>query len=149
MIDSSQINAFCMPGGKIGVFTGLLQVAADDDQLAAVMAHEVAHAIGHHFSERIARAHELGRGLMALSFDREQESEADHIGVFLMTFAGYGPRGAVKFWQNMELVRSRQVHLPEFLSDHPSDQRRLENLGMWLPQAEAAYNAYLGGRIAR
>jgi metalloendopeptidase OMA1, mitochondrial len=148
VIESGQINAFCMPGGKIGVFTGLLRLAENDDQLAAVIAHEVAHAVAHHISERIARSHDLGRGLMALSFDREQELEADHIGAFLMTFAGYSPHGAVTFWQEMELIGTRRAQLPEFLSDHPADQRRLDQLRGWLPRAEAAYTAYKAGRIA-
>jgi predicted Zn-dependent protease len=81
VIVSRQINAFCLPGGKIGVYTGLLRLVRNDDQLAAVIAHEVAHAVAHHASERIARAQSMGRGFPELSFDREQESEADHIGV--------------------------------------------------------------------
>src|SRR5215471_16869999 len=82
LFESSHVNAFCLPGGKVGVFTGLLQVVANDDQLAAVLAHEIAHALAHHTSERLAREQALGGGILAklgrLRYDREQESEADH-----------------------------------------------------------------------
>jgi len=148
VIVSRQINAFCLPGGKIGVFTGLLRVVRNDDQLAAVIAHEVAHAVAHHASERIARAQSVGRGFSELSFDREQELEADHIGVFLMTFAGYDPQQAVAFWNQMAAVRGGQLQFPEILSDHPSDQRRIEQLQSWVPMAKAADAAYVQGRIA-
>ena len=87
VIASDQINAFCLPGGKIGVFTGLLRVVRNDDQLAGVIAHEIAHALAHHASERIARARSTGNPLLTLAYDRAQESEADHIGLF----AGYDP----------------------------------------------------------
>src|SRR5579864_1103326 len=88
-----QINAFCLPGGKVVVFSGLLPVAARDDHLATVLSHEIAHALAHHASERLARQQAEGGSLLdALvnkAHDRQQESEADHIGLFLMTFAGY------------------------------------------------------------
>jgi metalloendopeptidase OMA1, mitochondrial len=148
VIEEDQVNAFCLPGGKIGVFTGLLQVVENDDQLAAVIAHEVSHALAHHTSERIERQEEFGDGIWSLSFDREQESEADHIGVFLMTFAGYDPEQAIVFWQRMQTARSRGLRLPEILSDHPSDRRRIEQLEEWVPLAMAAKEAYNAGRIA-
>ena len=148
VIESPQINAFCLPGGKIGVFTGLLRVVKNDDQLAAVIAHEVSHAVAHHASERIARAQSGHRGLFALSFNREQESEADHIGVFLMTFADYDPQEAVAFWNQMERVRGSRPQIPEILSDHPSDQRRIDQLQTWVPIAVAARQAYIQGRVA-
>jgi predicted Zn-dependent protease len=148
VIESQQINAFCLPGGKIGVFTGLLRLVPNDDQLAAVIAHEVSHAVAHHTSERIARAQSMGHGLLALSFDREQESEADHIGVFLMAFAGYDPQQAVAFWDEVETVRSSRPQLPEIISDHPSDRRRIDQLQTWVPMAQAAEKAYSEGRIA-
>jgi metalloendopeptidase OMA1, mitochondrial len=148
VIVSRQINAFCLPGGKIGVFTGLLSLVSNDDQLAAVIAHEVAHAVAHHTSERIARAQSIGRGLSELSFDREQESEADHIGVFLMTFAGYDPQQAVAFWNEMAAARGGQLKIPEILSDHPSDRRRINQLQSWVPMAQSAEAAYEQGRIA-
>ncbi len=147
VIVSRQINAFCLPGGKIGVYTGLLRLVRNDDQLAAVIAHEVAHAVAHHASERIARAQSMGRGFSELSFDREQESEADHIGVFLMTFAGYDPQQAVAFWNEMAAVRGGQLQIPEILSDHPSDRRRINQLQSWVPMAKAAEAAYEQGRI--
>src|SRR5262249_31150449 len=119
VIDDPQINAFCLPAGKVAVFTGLLRVADTDDELATVLGHEVAHALAHHASERLARAQMFeqavkvatgalgldkmnprdrekligllggGAGLASRAYDRAQESEADHIGLFLMTFAGY------------------------------------------------------------
>ena len=147
VIESPQINAFCLPGGKIGVFTGLLRVVKNDDQLAAVLAHEVSHAVAHHASERIARAQFGYRGLFALSFNREQELEADHIGVFLMTFADYDPQEAVAFWNQMERVRGSRPQIPEIISDHPSDQRRIHQLQSWVPMAVAARQAYTQGRV--
>ena len=162
-----QINAFCMPGGKIGVFTGLLQVVGNsDDQLAAVLSHEVSHALAHHVSERLAQQHMLGparqsddpkqhnrivdilAGLSGLAHDRAQESEADHIGLFLMTFAGYDPEQAVVFWERMRQVMANQPHPPEILSDHPSDNQRVEQMKKWVPLARAAKQAYDSGRIA-
>src|SRR3954464_12877703 len=145
VIESRHINAFCLPGGKIGVFTGLLRAVKNDDQLAAVLAHEVSHAVAHHASERIARAQTGQRGLFALSFNREQESEADHIGVFLMTFAGYDPQEAVDFWNRMERARGSRPQIPDILSDHPSDQRRIQQLQSWVPMAVAAKKAYIEG----
>ncbi|HEX5271045.1 MAG TPA: M48 family metallopeptidase, partial [Gemmataceae bacterium] len=119
------VNAFCLPGGKVAVFTGLLKVVENDDQLAAVLGHEVAHALAHHSSERLAAQQREGGGVLAglreKSFDRGQESEADHIGLFLMTFAGYDPRQAVVFWKRMKQIGDEQGRVPEILSDHPSD----------------------------
>jgi predicted Zn-dependent protease len=148
VLQGDQINAFCLPGGKICVFTGLLQVVRNDDQLAAVMSHEIAHALAHHVSERIARERTTGSGLLALSYDRQQESEADHIGVFLMTFAGYDPEQALAFWQDMQRTRGRRAAIPEILSDHPSDEHRMRQLREWIPLALAAKRAYDEGRIA-
>jgi predicted Zn-dependent protease len=176
VLEDPRVNAFCLPGGKVAVFTGLLPVAENDDQLATVMGHEIAHALAHHASERIAREQmyhtalyaaggALGRiaprerdaliGLLAagaqarsLSYDRRQESEADHIGVFLMTFAGYDPEEAVAFWQHMGELSARRGHPPEILSDHPSDARRLAQLRAWVPRAKGAKQAFDQGRIA-
>lgn len=147
LIESEQVNAFCLPGGKIGVFTGMLRVVENDDQLAAVVAHEVAHALAHHVSERIAYESQGANGLWNLHFDREQEAEADHIGVFFMTFAGYDPKQALVFWQRMAELGRQNLHLPEILSDHPSDRRRIENLEGWVPLALAAKRAYDEGRV--
>jgi metalloendopeptidase OMA1, mitochondrial len=187
VLKSDQINAFCLPGGRVFVFTGLLggklhdgqPVVENDDQLATVMGHEIAHALAHHASERVAReglegqAHtaldmqELGsvdsnvvrrlmgalapgwvqlnlggsEGLGTLAFDRAQESEADHIGLFLMTFASYDPRQTVVFWERM-MEANRGPRPPEILSDHPSDARRIHQLREWVPEAKGAKRAY-------
>lgn len=168
VFNEKQINAFCMPGGKIAVFTGLLEVVGNsDDQLAAVIGHEVSHALAHHASERLARQKMLPAGgqtddphqrnqimdilagLSGLSHDREQESEADHIGLFLMTFAGYDPHQAVLFWEHMRERMANQPHPPQILSDHPSDAQRIEQMKKWVPYALAAKKAYDTGHIAQ
>jgi predicted Zn-dependent protease len=176
LLQSNQVNAFCLPGGKVAVFTGLLPVAENDDQLATVMSHEIAHALAHHASERIARQQMyqhaadavngamgamdpekrkqliglLGAGAQArtLAYDRQQESEADHIGLFLMTFAGYDPEQAVRFWERMQQLAAHRRQPPEFLSDHPSDARRIAQIRQWTAQAQAAQRAWKQGRIA-
>jgi predicted Zn-dependent protease len=175
VLDDKQINAFCLPGGKVAVFTGLLPVAENDDELATVMSHEIGHALAHHASERIAREQMyqraiqvaggtlgsldpqkrkqliglLGAGAQAnsLSYDRMQESEADHIGLFLMTFAGYKPEEAIRFWERMQQATAGHGRPPEILSDHPSDARRIAQLKEWLPNAKAAKKAYDDGRV--
>jgi predicted Zn-dependent protease len=180
VLESKEVNAFCLPGGKVAVFTGLLPVAEKDgelseDQLATVMSHEIAHALAHHASERIAREQMyqhaldalngalgamnpetrkrliglLGAGAEArtLAYDRRQESEADHIGLFLMTFAGYDPREAVTFWEHMQQLFAGK-HPPEILSDHPSDARRIAQIKRWVPAAQSALAAYKAGRVA-
>jgi len=91
VLEDRQINAFCLPGGKMAVFTGLFPVAENDDQLATVMSHEISHALAHHASERLARDSSGLNWLLNKKHDREQEAEADKIGVFLMAFAGYNP----------------------------------------------------------
>ncbi len=101
----------------------------------------------HHVSERIARERTSGRGLLSLSYDRQQELEADHIGVFLMTFAGYDPKQALAFWQEMEQASGRRGSLPEILSDHPSDEHRMRELTDWISRALLAKKAYDEGQI--
>jgi len=178
VIRSNQVNAFCLPAGKVAVFTGLLDLIAHDgsrdrfrdDWLATVLGHEIAHALAHHASERLARQQLTGRaigmithgfgsagtgekdsvihaiaGFGSLPFARGQESEADHVGVFLMTFAGYDPHAAVEFWQAMS-QRSGGGRMPEILSDHPSDARRVAQLKAWADQAAAARQAYEAGK---
>jgi predicted Zn-dependent protease len=149
VIDEKQINALCLPGGKIVVYTGILPVARNDDQLATVMSHEIAHALAHHSNERVTRA-ESGRVNVFAdkAFDRRQESEADHIGVFLMTFAGYDPEEAVRFWLRMRDANSGGSGLPVFLSDHPSDAQRISDMQKWVPMARAGKKAFDEGRIA-
>ncbi|HKB35308.1 MAG TPA: M48 family metallopeptidase, partial [Gemmataceae bacterium] len=105
VIQERQVNAFCLPGGKMFVFTGILKVVGNDDQLAAVLGHEAAHALAHHGNERLARERSGGGVLRNLSFSRRQEEEADHIGVFLTAFADYDPGESVVFWERMHRAR--------------------------------------------
>jgi metalloendopeptidase OMA1, mitochondrial len=153
VLEDRHVNAFCLPGGKVAVFAGLLKVVENDDQLAAVLGHEVAHALAHHASERLAEERRDGQGVLAAlrekAFDRRQESEADHIGLFLMTFAGYDPNQAVAFWKRVKQIGDEQGHVPEILSDHPSDEKRIKQLEGWVPRAEAAKKAYDQGQIER
>jgi len=150
VLDKEQVNAFCLPGGKMVVFQGILRVAQNDSQLAAVISHEIAHALAHHASERVARKemnHGALGGIWSKAYDRQEESEADHIGLFLMTFAGYHPEEAVRFWERMQQAAGGQQRLPEILSDHPSDARRIEDMKGWVPKAKAAKQAFDEGRI--
>jgi predicted Zn-dependent protease len=172
---SDRINAFCLPAGKVAAFKGLLQFVQSDDELATVLGHEMAHALAHHASERLAlnpgeatafravggrltsldgpRRRSLisllspGTELESLSYNRFQESEADHIGVFLMTFAGYEPEAALSFWERMRDLSSGSLRLPEILSDHPADARRLAQLQVWVPLARGAKEAFDKGQI--
>ncbi len=161
--DDKQVNAFCLPGGKVAVYTGILPVAGDDASLATVMAHEVAHAIARHGAERmttglltqaggqilaaglgspeaVQAAYGLGANLgVLLPFDRRQESEADHIGLILMARSGYDPHAALGFWQRMAKLGSEKGQPPEFLSTHPADERRIEQIRGWLPEAMEVY----------
>lgn len=148
VIRSKQVNAFCMPAGGIVVYSALLSIVENDDQLATVLSHEIAHALAHHSNERITEE-QSGRvnWLMRMSYDRQQESEADHIGLFLMTFAGYNPDEALIFWQHMARL-SRGGQLPEILSNHPSDQRRIQQMRAWVPQVKAAKIAFDHHRVA-
>jgi predicted Zn-dependent protease len=149
VISDRRINAFCLPGGKMAVYTGIFPVAENDDQLATVMSHEIAHALAHHSNERVSRRESGGVNvLLDKAFDRRQESEADHIGVFLMTFAGYQPEEAIRFWVNMQRANPGGPGIPEFLSDHPSDERRMQNMREWVPRALAGKKAFDEGRIS-
>jgi metalloendopeptidase OMA1, mitochondrial len=155
-------NAYCLPGGKIVVYSGILPLTRNDAGLATVLGHEVAHATAEHVAERIERQHltevaaaiiaggvaftpEQYVGVMALlgagsalPFSRSQESEADHIGLIYMARAGYDPHQAVSFWKRMRRA-SNGKEPPEFLSDHPSDAHRVERIEQWLPEAERAH----------
>jgi len=158
VIDDDEPNAFALPGGKVGVNTGLFKVAKTDAQLAAVMAHEVGHAIARHSAERVSRQVLVQVGQQAvgaqypgmaevlaqastlgliLPFTREQESEADHIGLMLMAKAGYDPRGAVELWRNFDALGGERP--PEFLSTHPAPGSRIADLEAIMPQALAEY----------
>lgn len=149
VFENDSINAFCLPGGKIVVFSGLIQFVENEDQLATVIAHEVAHALAHHTSERIARERTVGNGILSLAFNREQELEADHIGVFLMAFAGYDPDQALHLWRGMLTAHASRIHLPEIISDHPTDAHRLTQLQTWVETAKAAKAAYDAGRVVK
>ncbi|MCW2922421.1 MAG: Peptidase Ste24p precursor [Thermoleophilia bacterium] len=163
LVDRPEVNAFCLPGGKIVVFTGLLDVAKTDDQLATVVGHEIAHAVAEHGAERIFReeltnravaaasgafaddpqrfqqvAGLLGAGAqvgLSLPWGREQESESDHIGLIYMARAGYDPNEAITFWQGMSKA-SKGQEPPEYLSTHPSHGTRVQQIRGWLPEAQ-------------
>ena len=174
--DDKMVNAFCLPGGKVAVFTGILKHTKTDAGLATVMGHEIAHALQRHGVERMSRSiidqiaqlgalgaaaagHSSGgaiQGLLgaygvnvSLPFNRKQESEADYIGLRLMSQAGYDPREAVPFWERMsgcprqmidKLCFRSQHAIPEFLSTHPSDVTRINQLEAWLPEAMRYYH---------
>jgi predicted Zn-dependent protease len=162
LIRKNVANAYCLPGGKIVVYTGILPLAKNDAGLATVLGHEVSHATAEHAAEKIERSHltQIAAAIVAggvaftpqqyvrvmallgagasLKFSRAQESEADHIGLVYMARAGYDPRQAVLFWKRM-LRASKGQEPPEFLSDHPSDAHRVERIQGWLPEAERDY----------
>ena len=128
--DDKQQNAWCMPGGKVAVYTGILPITQDGTGLAVVMAHEIAHAVAKHGSER------MSQGL--LRYGRNQETEADHLGLIFMAMAGYNPDGAITFWQRMD-ARENQASPPEFLSTHPSNGTRIADIQRELPEAMKYY----------
>lgn len=162
VFDDEMINAFAMPGGKIGVFTGILAVAENQDQLGAVLGHEVAHVTEQHSVERANRtmttqgyaaaaSAALGGGAagdlvqmsaqlgLLLPYGRGQESEADIVGIDYMADAGFDPRASVQLWKNM--AESNKGAPPEFLSTHPSSSTRIEDLVHQLPLALVRYNS--------
>jgi predicted Zn-dependent protease len=164
--DPKVVNAWCMPGGKVAVYTGILPVAKDETGLAVVMGHEIAHAIAKHGNERMSegllvqlggvglsvalgtqpaatrdlfmQAYGVAAGVgFMLPYSRLQESEADHIGLVLMAKAGYDPREAIPFWERMnEKGGSRP---PEFLSTHPAPESRIANIQALIPEAMRYY----------
>ncbi len=169
LVDSPQVNAFCLPGGKIVVYTGILPVAANDAQLATVMGHEMAHATSRHGSQRLLQSKltntvisgaqvsmagmdpgqqqaimgAIGAGAqygLLLPFSRGHEEEADYIGLLYMARAGYDPREAIKFWQHMAKASSGGQKPPEFASTHPSDESRIQRLNDEMPKALEEYN---------
>ena len=156
VFDDDQANAFALPGGKIGVYNGLLDVAVNQDQLAAVMAHEVGHVLANHSNERASQSTLRSAGLAAarilgasdttvelidqgaqlgifLPFNRTQEAEADVIGIMLMAEAGFDPQQSILLWENMNAVGGPRP--PEFLSTHPSPDTRISGLQSMLPGA--------------
>ncbi len=165
-INEATVNAWCMPGGKVVVYTGLLPIAATEEGLAVVMGHEIAHAIARHGNERMSEGLLLNLGGMvlqealkekkqetqllflglymigsnlalALPNSRMQENEADKLGLIFMSMAGYNPEEAVPFWQRMASVNKN--NMPEFLSTHPSDETRIKKLRSLIPEVKATY----------
>ena len=152
-------NAFVMPGGKVFVFSGILPICQDENGLAAVLGHEIAHNVAHHAAERISRSSFVMLGAFAFSFlfdvsgqfgssianfalslpnSRTQEAEADHIGLLMMAEACYDPKAAPEFWVRMK--KAEQFSPPQFLSTHPSPSNRTENLKRLLPEAQRIYD---------
>lgn len=167
LVESKEVNAWCMPGGKVVFYTGILPITQTDAGVAVVMGHEVAHAIAEHGSERMSQALIAQLGGVALSaalqskpeetrnlwlglygvgtqvgvllpFSRTQESEADHLGLVFMAMAGYDPSQAVSFWQRMSANKGGSAP-PEFLSTHPSDETRINDLKGLIPEAMKYY----------
>ena len=167
VIDSPTQNAFCLPGGKVAVYTGILPVCETEAGLAVVMAHEIGHAIARHGGERMSQSMAVdGAKVLAeklagkyypnkqeilmkaygvgskygvlLPYSRKQESEADHIGVVLAAKAGYDPTVAPSFWRRFGALKENG-QTPEFMSTHPSDERRAADLEGWLAEANSFY----------
>lgn len=169
--DSETANAWCLPGGKVAVYTGILPYAKTDAQLATVMAHEIGHAVARHGVERMGTQTALsavgilggtalnvlfgvdadvflslyGTGsslLVTLPFSRDDEYEADRIGMNYMARAGYDPQEAVNFWENF--MQAGGTSVPELLSTHPSDSNRIEALKGYLPENQELYKKAIG-----
>ena len=164
--DDKTVNAWCMPGGKVAFYTAILPICKDENGIAVVMGHEVAHAIANHGRERMSQglveqmglsslsaamgqnpsgtsqifmqAVGMGSNLGMLKFSRTHESEADHIGLIFMAIAGYDPNNAPTFWKRMVEMNTGQKP-PEFLSTHPSDETRIKDLEGWMPEALGYY----------
>lgn len=171
VFDSPEANAFCLPGGKVGVYTGLMPIAQTEAGLATVIGHEVAHASQNHGAERMSEALALqtvGQALGALTPEkyqqatmiayglgakvgrelphgRKQESEADHVGLLYMARAGYDPQEAVKFWERFSAVKGNGSGGPAFLRTHPLDSQRIADLQKLMPEAQAEYRRAKGG----
>ena len=168
LIESNEVNAWCMPGGKVVFYTGIMPVCQDDDGVAVVMGHEVAHAVAKHGAERMTEQLAVQMGGSALQaalgskpqqtqqlwmsafgagaqygmlmpFERGQESEADHLGLIFMAMAGYDPHHAVDFWKRMAQASSSGEKPPEFMSTHPSDENRIKKIQEQLPEALTYY----------
>lgn len=166
LVDQNVVNAWCMPGGKVVVYTGILPITQTDDGLAVVMGHEIAHAIARHGNERMSQgilaqagtasiavfmrekpaetqalflgAIGIGANVGILAFGRNQESEADKLGMVFMAMAGYQPKEAKPFWERMKSAGGGGG-TPEFLSTHPSHDTRISRIQEWLPTAESYY----------
>jgi len=169
LVANKQVNAWCMPGGKVVVFSGILPITRDENGLAVVMGHEIAHAVANHGSERMSQGLLVQMGGIGLSaalsqhpeatqnlwmtayggasqvglmlpYSRLHESEADRLGLIFMSMAGYDPHGAVNFWQRMAAKKGGKAGI-EFLSTHPSDRTRIDNIKKLIPEALRYYRA--------
>ena len=169
LIQDQQANAFCMPGGKIVVYEGILPYTQNEASLAIVLGHEIAHAVAKHSAEQMTKQQNqgvatsvlgsvlgavagqdagniasqiagTGFSLLNLKYSRKDESEADYMGLIFAAMAGYDPSCAVSFWQRMSSASGNKA-TQEWLSDHPSDQTRIANIKGWLPEAEKYYQA--------
>jgi predicted Zn-dependent protease len=164
--DPKTANAWCMPGGKVAFYSGIMPICKDEAGVAVVMGHEVAHAIANHGGERMStqmvaqygmntlgalmgqnptagkqllmQAVGAGAGVGMLKFSREHESEADRMGLIFMAMAGYDPHAATTFWERMSAESGGQAP-PEFLSTHPSHGTRVKDLNGWMPEAMRYY----------
>lgn len=167
VVDENMVNAWCMPGGKVVVYTGLLPITQDEAGLAVVMGHEIAHAVARHGSERMSNALMIQMGGVVLStamsqkpqltqalfnqaigvtsqlgqlkFSRNHETEADKMGLVFAAMGGYDPEVAISFWERMAQAGGGQKP-PELLSTHPSDETRIANLKAFMPEAKKYYN---------
>ena len=167
LVQNNSVNAFCMPGGKIVVYEGILPVTRDEASLAVVLGHEIAHAVAKHSAERISNDYrqqygiqilggvaqaagvstelqQLGAGVIGIGaqawssgFSRSQESEADHIGLIFAAMAGYDPQVAVAFWQRMSSATGGGSS--SIFSDHPSDAKRIKQIQKWMPEVLPYY----------
>ncbi|NQW43215.1 MAG: M48 family metallopeptidase [Bacteroidetes bacterium] len=171
VVEDTIVNAWCMPSGKVVVYTGLLPVTQNENALAVVMGHEIAHAIAKHGNERMSqqmKAQALGTvvsmavsnspqvtqdifnvafgvlgNLAILKYSRTHETEADKLGLVFMALAGYDPNEAIPFWERMSKM-SGGAKLPQFLSTHPSDAQRIKELQAWMPEALKYYTKKAG-----
>lgn len=162
VIQDDTPNAFCLPGGKVFFYTGILKITENDDQIATVMGHEIAHALARHGAERMSmqNASNIGAQVLAaalnvpaqyqnlyaqaygvtsqvgliLPYSRKFEHEADRIGVYLMVKAGYNPAQALKFWENMARLSKSSQKPPAFLSTHPADDERIREIREYIAQ---------------
>ena len=166
LVQDKQANAFCMPGGKIVVYEGLLPYTQNEASLAIVLGHEIAHAVAKHSAEQLTKQmnQQMGTNILGtvlnsavgsgvgdvaaqvaggyfsfrnLKYSRDNESEADYMGLIFAAMAGYDPANAVTFWKRM--AAGTNSNTAEILSDHPSDARRIQNIEKWLPEAEKYY----------
>lgn len=165
LVNNNEANAWCMPGGKVVVYSGIMPLVQNETGLATVLGHEIAHAISRHGNERMSQqllaqaggaalsvalanqpgqtqnifnsVYGVGSQLGTLSYSRKHESEADHIGLIFMALAGYNPNEATAFWQRMAAKGGQKP--PEILSTHPSDATRISQIKKWIPEAMNYY----------